>query len=33
MGDQKTIFVILSGAKNLSLEANEILHYAALRSE
>ena len=33
MGDQKTIFVILSRAKNLSLEATEIRNEAALRSE
>jgi hypothetical protein len=32
-GTQKTIFVILSIAKNLACEATEILHSAALRSE
>ena len=30
---QKTFFVILSAAKNLSFKAAEILHSAALRSE
>jgi len=33
MSNQKTIFVILSAAKNLSFKAAEILHSAALRSE
>ena len=33
MGDQKTIFVILSRAKNLSLGAAEIRNEVALRSE
>jgi hypothetical protein len=33
MGDQKTIFVNLSAAKNLSSEATEIRNEAALRSE
>jgi len=33
MTNQKTIFVILSAAKNLSSKAAEILHSAALRSE
>jgi hypothetical protein len=33
MSSQTTIFVILSAAKNLSVEAAEILHSATLRSE
>jgi hypothetical protein len=33
MSNQKTIFVILSAAKNLSFEAAEIRNEAALRSE
>jgi hypothetical protein len=33
MSNQKTIFVILSATKNLSLKMGEILHSAALRSE
>jgi hypothetical protein len=33
MCNQKTIFVILSAAKNLFFKAAEILHSAALRSE
>ena len=33
MINQKTIFVILSAAKNLSFKAAEILHSAALRSK
>jgi hypothetical protein len=33
MSNQKTIFVILSAAKNLSLKAAEIRNEAALRSE
>ena len=32
-GNQKTIFVILSAAKNLSFKDGEILHSTALRSE
>jgi hypothetical protein len=33
MSNQKTIFVILSAAKNLSFKAAEIRNEAALRSE